>query len=79
MDWTKPHVQDAVKNQFGRLYGNFRNKCHQHYKKYGGGASGRANPPVHFLERRDDWVWICDNIFDNEDWKVSKYLYINFC
>ncbi|XP_071932158.1 uncharacterized protein [Coffea arabica] len=41
-------------------------------KSMGGGANGRANPPVHFLERRDDWVWICDNIFDNEDWKTRS-------
>lgn len=65
-----PRVKAVLKNDLGRLYGNWRYKCHLHYKKFGGGATSNANPGQGFHEHPEDWKWICENIFGDSKWKA---------
>lgn len=54
-----------------KIYTDWRSKNHAWYKKHGGAESGKENPPTVFKGRVHDWVWLCENIFENEDWKAS--------
>lgn len=54
-----------------KLYVDWRSKNHSWYKKHGGAESGKQNPPLSFKGRVDEWVWLCDNIFEDKDWKAS--------
>ena len=57
-----------------KRYGSWRNRCHKHYIKKGGGDEARANPPPEFNgERRVDWEWLC-NLFQSPEWLVSNEL-----
>ncbi|KAL6507082.1 hypothetical protein OROHE_021981 [Orobanche hederae] len=72
LEWKKPHVVLNVIKHMGRLYSIWRSRCKEHYLEHGGGITGRENPTPHFRGRKEDWLWLCDNIFDNEEWQESK-------
>nr|CAD1842373.1 unnamed protein product [Ananas comosus var. bracteatus] len=46
-------------------YKDFRCRCHLYYKKLGGGEVARQCPHKDFVNRPDDWLWLCDH-FDSE-------------
>lgn len=68
-------MKKNVRSKIQKLYTDWRSKSHQHYKKVGRGHQAKRNPPDHFVDRIQDWVWLCDNIFENKKWKAS---YSNF-
>lgn len=60
-----------------KIYTDWRSKNHAWYKKHGGAESGKENPPTVFKGRVHDWVWLCENIFENEDWKASLLFFMS--
>lgn len=64
-------------NSFANIYAGWRSKSHTHFKKLGGGENGRINPPKHFKGRIHDWIWLCENVYEDKDWQVSIHHFIH--
>ena len=63
-------MKNVIESHCAKRYKNHRNKMHDHYK---GLIEKILGPPAHRPPRvrsNEDWEWLCDSIFGNEQWKV---------
>lgn len=73
MEWGKKNVRECVEEMMSFRYKDFRCRCHLYYKKLGGGEVARQCPYKEFVNRHDDWLWLCDH-FDSEAFQVIQFV-----
>ncbi|KAK3206889.1 hypothetical protein Dsin_020935 [Dipteronia sinensis] len=65
VDLSLEHVQRLVNFHCASSYRGLRNKMHMHYQDFPSLEQAKAQP--HKYASKDDWEWLCDNIFSTED------------
>lgn len=64
-------MYDVIERHCANRYKNYRQKLHCHYKDVvKNGKNPRINRPTDVRITDEDWSWLCDNIFNNDDWQV---------
>ena len=73
MDFKKdPYLETICNHYCSEHYKDYRNNCHREYKNIiKEGKNPLENRPVKLVLRDEDWQWMCNKCFSNEEWKVS--------
>ncbi|KAL3834120.1 hypothetical protein ACJIZ3_008856 [Penstemon smallii] len=66
----KPHVLKCIYKSFAKSFSNFRSNAYKHYKAMkaeGGVALAKEVIYDKLIERKEDWLWLC------EYWETEKF------